>query len=205
MLISPSCAVARLDEEEEGKHVAHLAGVLEKLAGLSKEITFWSDPTKREVVSLLHVQAQQVEDLVECCRRTLALLYDAMFPLNPVPIGLASLLEKFGHGQEVSNFVRAQIAAGAELAQAFVRSRYPNVDFPAVATGPLTEGRNTTIMESHYKAVSDPPDKIADILIRRSEECRVAAEDCLDDPKGKGKKKKKSKKSRGQLNIGDFM
>ena len=107
MLIVPSCAVARLDEEEEGKRVAHLAGVLEKLAGLSKEITFWSDPTKREAVSLLQVRAQQVEDLVERCRRTLALLYNAMFPLNPVPIGLASLLEKFGHGQEVSNFVRA--------------------------------------------------------------------------------------------------
>ena len=91
------------------------------------------------------------------------------------------------------------------MALAFVRSRYPNVDFPAVATGPLTEGRNVTIMESHYKAVSDPADKIADILIRRSEECRSIAEDCLDDPKGKGKKKKKIKKSRGRLNISDLM
>ena len=141
---------------------------------------------------------------MERCRKTLALLYDVMFPLNPVHVGIGSLLEKFGHGQEVMSFVRAQIAAGAELALAFVRSRYPNVDFPAVATGPLTEGRNVTIMESHYKAVSDPADKITDILIQRSEECRVAAEDCLDDPKSKGKKKK-NKKSRGRLNIRDFM
>ena len=111
MLITLLCAVARLDEEEEGKRVAHLAGVLKKLSQMTDEITFWSDPMKREAVSLLQVRAQQVEDLVERCRRTLALLYDAMFPLNPVPVGLGSLLEKFGHGQEVMNFVRAQIAA----------------------------------------------------------------------------------------------
>ena len=133
------------------------------------------------------------------------LLYDVMFPLNPVPVGIGSLLGKFGHGQEVMNFVRAQIAAGAELALAFVRSRYPNVDFPAVATGPLSEGRKVTIMEGHYGAVKDPADKIADLLIRRSEECRGTPEDCLDDPKGKGKKKKKTKKSRGRLNISDLM
>ena len=205
MLISPSCAVACLDEEEEGKRIAHLAEVLRKLSEMSTEVTFWSDPVKCEAVSLLQVRAQQIEDLVERCRKTLALLYDAMFSLNPVPVGIGSLLEKFGHGQEVMNFVRAQIAAGDELVLAFIRSRYPNVDFPAVATGPLTEGRNVTIMKSLYKVVSDPADKIADILIRRSEECRSTAEDCLDDPKGKGKKKKKTKKSRGRLNIGDFM
>ena len=165
MLIAPSCTVARLDEEEEGKRVAHLAEVLNKLSQMSNEVTFWSDPMKREAISLLQVRAQRVEDLVERCRRTLALLYDAMFPLNPVPVGLGSLLEKFGHGQEVMNFVRAQIVAGAELAPAFVHSRYPNVNFPAVATGPLIEGRSVTIMESHYKAVSDPADKIADLFI----------------------------------------
>ena len=123
MLIVPSCAVARLDEEEEGKRVAHLAEVLKKLSQMSTEITFWSDPMKREAVSLLQVRAQQVEDLVERCRRTLALLYDAMFPLNPVPVGIGSLLGKFGHGQEVMNFVRAQITAGVKLARAFVRDR----------------------------------------------------------------------------------
>ena len=101
--------------------------------------------------------------------------------------------------------MRAQIAAGAELALAFVRSRYPDVDFPAVATGPLTEGRKVTIMEGHYRAMKDPADRIADLLIRRSEECRGNPEDCLDDPKGKGKKKQKNQKSRGRLNVGDFM
>ena len=91
------------------------------------------------------------------------------------------------------------------MALVFVRSRYPNVDFPAVAIGPLSEGRKVTIMEGHYGAVKDPADKIADLLIRRSEECRGNPEDCPVDPKGKGKKKKNNKKSRGRLNIADFM
>ena len=46
-------AVARLDEEEEGKRVAHLAEVLRKLSEMSSEISFWSDPTKREAIALL--------------------------------------------------------------------------------------------------------------------------------------------------------
>ena len=92
------------------------------------------------------------------------------------------------------------------MALAFVRSRYPNVDFPAVATGPLSEGRKVTIMESHYEAVKAPADKIADLLIQRSEECRGDVEDCPDDPKSKGKKKKKkTNKSRGRLKIEDLM
>ena len=105
MLIAPFLVVARLDEEEEGKRVAHLAKVLRKLSEMSTEITFWSDPPKRKDVALLQVRAQQIEDLVERCRITLERLYDAMFPLNPVPIGIGSLLEKFGHGQEVMNSV----------------------------------------------------------------------------------------------------
>ena len=48
-----------------------------------------------------------------------------MFPLNEVLVGLGLLLKKFGQGQEVMNSVRAQIAAGAEVVLAFVRSRYP--------------------------------------------------------------------------------
>ena len=177
LLTAPFLVVARLDEEEEGKRVAHLAEVLRKLSTLSNEITFWSDRPKCEAVALLQVRAQQIEDLVERCRSTLARLYDAMFPLNPVMVDIGSLLEKFGHGQEVMNSVRAQIAAGAEVALAFVRSRYPAVDFAAVATGPLSEGRKVAIMESHYEAVKAPADKIADLLLQRSEECKGTAED----------------------------
>jgi hypothetical protein len=128
-----------------------------------------------------------------------------MFPLNEVLVGIGPLLKKFGQGQEVMNSVRAQIAAGAEVALAFVRSRYPNIDFAAVADGPVAEGRKVALMEGHYAAVKVPADRIAELLVQRSEECRGAAEDCSDDPKGKGKKKKKNKKGRGRLKIEDLM
>ena len=205
LLMIRTFVVAQLDEEEEGKRVAHLVEVLVKLSQMSDEVSFWSDPLKREAVALLQVRAQQIEDLVEGCRSTLARLYDAMFPLNEVLVGLGPLLKKFGQGQEVMNSVRAQIAAGAEVALAFVRSRYPHVDFAAVADGPTAEGRRVTLMQRHYDAVKVPADKIAEMLIKRSEECRGDAEDCPDDPKGKGKKKKKNKKGRGQLKIDEFM
>ena len=39
-LTVPFLVVARLDEEEEGKRVAHLSEVLRKLSTLSNEITF---------------------------------------------------------------------------------------------------------------------------------------------------------------------
>ena len=60
-------------------------------------------------------------------------------------------------------------------------------------------------MESHYEAVKAPADKIVNLLLQRSEECRGTVEDCPDDPKGKGKKKKNNKKGHGRLKIEDLM
>ena len=53
LLTAPFLVVARLDEDEEGKRVAHLSEELRKLSALSNEITFWSDRPKREAVALL--------------------------------------------------------------------------------------------------------------------------------------------------------
>ena len=103
------------------------------------------------------------------------------------------------------NSVRAQIAARPKVALVFVRSRYPNIDFAAVADGPAAEGRKVALMEGHYAAVKASADRIAELLVQRSEECRGAAEDCFDDPKGKGKRKKKNKKGRGRLKTEDLM
>ena len=69
-----------------------------------------------------------------------------MFPLNPFPVGLSALLDRFNYGKDVSGFVRAQIVAGAELAFAFVRSHYPKVDFAAVVNGPLIRPICITIL-----------------------------------------------------------
>jgi hypothetical protein len=47
-------------------------------------------------------------------------------------------------------------------------------------------------------------ERIADLLIKRSEECKAADEGTSEDPKGKKKKKKKNR-GRGRLNVDDFL
>ena len=163
-------------------------------------MTLWSDP---EAVTRLQDHIRQVEDLVERCRGALALLHDSMFPLNPLPVGLAALLEKFNYGKDIKGFVHAQIVAGAELALAFVRSHHPNVNFVAVAKGPPPGRRKVTFMQGHYEAVGRLAHAIADLLIKESEIIKEKSDEPQDDKKGK--KKKEGKKKKPRLEILDFM
>ena len=63
----------------------------------------------------------------------------------------------------------------------------------AVATGPLPEGSGVTAMGDHYEAVRGSADKIADILIQRSGECRDRHSDLPEGSKRKGKIPRKNK------------
>ena len=130
-----------------------------------------------------------------------------MFPLNPLPVGLVALLESFRYGKDISGLVRSQIVAGAELALTFVRSHYPKVDFAKVATGPPVGKRQITMMQVHYNAIREFAHKIADLLIKRSDEMKERTGESQGDKKGKGKKKdpKKGSKRGGRLEILDFM
>ena len=60
-----SFAVARLDEAEENKRVADRVEALRNIAELSDAVTLWSDPAKREAITLLQDRIRQVEDLAE--------------------------------------------------------------------------------------------------------------------------------------------
>ena len=91
-MFSQLFAVARLDEAEENKRVGDRVEALRKLADLSDVETLWSDLAKREAITLLQDRIRQVEDLIERCGCALAQLHDAMFPLNPMPVGLVALL-----------------------------------------------------------------------------------------------------------------
>ena len=173
---------------------------LRKIASLSDVATIWSDPVKRQAIVLLQDRIRQVEDLVERCRAALASLYDSMFLLNPLPVGLTALLEKFQYWKDIKGFVRAQLVAGAEVALALVRSHHPNVDFETVSDGPPRgPSRTRTAMQGHYDAVGGPARKIADLLEKES----AQPNEEFDEPyieKKKGKKKKKKSK----IEILDF-
>ena len=176
---------------------------MRRVAELSDAATLWHDPVKCQAVVLLQDRIRQVENLVERCRAALASLYDSMFPLNPLPVGLAALLEKFNYGKNIKNFVRAQLVAGAEVALAFVRSHHPNVDFAAVAKGPPPGWRKRTFMQGHYDAVECSANEIADLLVKESDESKEQPDEPQDDRKGK--KKKGGKKKKPRLEILDFM
>jgi hypothetical protein len=140
---------------EELAKVADRVEALRDIAELSDAVTLWSDPIKREAITLLQDRIRQVEDLAERCRGAFAQLHDAMFPLNPLPVGLVALLNSFRYGKDISMFAHSQIVAGAELALAFVRSHYKKTDFSKVATGPPVGKRKVTMMQVHYNAVKD--------------------------------------------------
>ena len=202
-----SFAVARANEAEENKRVADRVEALRNIAELSDAVTLWSDPIKREAITLLQDRIRQVEDLAERCRGAFVQLHDAMFPLNPLPVGLVALLNSFRYGKDISMFAHSQIVAGAELALAFVRSHYKKTDFAKVATGPPVGKRKVTMMQVHYNAVKDAANKIADLLIKRSDETKERTDDPQSDRKGKGPRKdsKKASKKGGRLEILDFM
>ena len=104
-------------------------------------------------------------------------------------------------------FARSQIVAGAELALAFVRSHYKKTNFSKVATGPPVGKRQVTMMQVHYNAVKDAANKIADLLIKRSDETKEWTDESQSDKKGKGPKKdsKRGSKKGGRLEILDLM
>ena len=99
------CAGIRLDPGTEARHVRNR---LNTLCDVASRVTpsFWSDRAKGYVLAMLQDRVNQVGEFVECCRSALALVHDALFPLNPAPQGLAALMQKFCRGEAIHDFVR---------------------------------------------------------------------------------------------------
>ena len=54
--------------------------------------SFWSDPSRGRVLAVLQDRISQVTSFAGACRSTLALVYKALFPLDPQPQGLGPLM-----------------------------------------------------------------------------------------------------------------
>jgi hypothetical protein len=63
-------------------------------------------------LTLLQDRIAQAGVLAETSRSALALVHQAMFPLNDQPKGLPALLDRFENGNVVYSFVRRTCAAG---------------------------------------------------------------------------------------------
>jgi hypothetical protein len=66
---------------------------------------FWVDRSKALKLTILQDRIAQAGILAETSRSALALVHEAMFPLNNQPEGLPALLDRFENGDAVYSFV----------------------------------------------------------------------------------------------------
>jgi hypothetical protein len=133
---------------------------------------FWADRSKAMKLTLLQDRIAQAGVLAETSRGALALVYEAMFPLNKQPEGLPALLERFENGSAVYSFVREHLRSGAVVARAFVHAHYPEVDLELLKTPPPSPSGRFD-MERHCAACRGTADCIARQIITESDRQRA--------------------------------
>jgi hypothetical protein len=134
--------------------------------------SFWADRSKALKLTILHDRITQAGILAETSRSALALVHEAMFPLNNQPEGLPVLLDRFENGDAVYSFVREHLRCVALVALSFVRVHYPKIDLELLKTLPPTPSGRVD-MEPHYAACKATADCIARQIITESDRQRV--------------------------------
>jgi hypothetical protein len=86
---------------------------------------FWADCSKAEKLTVLQDRISEAGALAETCCAALAIVHQAMFPLNDQPDGLPALLRRFENGKAIYRFVREHLRCGALVALSFMRVHYP--------------------------------------------------------------------------------
>jgi hypothetical protein len=71
-------------------------------------------------LTVLQDRVSQAGELAETSRAALALVHQAMFPLNDQPDSLSALLGRFENGEAVYHFIREHLRCGALVALSFV-------------------------------------------------------------------------------------
>jgi hypothetical protein len=97
-----------LDANAENQRVDVRSNTLIKLA-LDHGSNFWSTPDRTRQIVRFQDRAGQVQQYLDFCTRTLAMVYNAMFPRNIQPKTLPELMNKFKNAQQIHGFVRAQL------------------------------------------------------------------------------------------------
>jgi hypothetical protein len=133
---------------------------------------FWADRSKAMKLTILQDRIAQAGVLAETSRAALALVHEAMFPLNNQPDGLPVLLDHFENGDALYRFVREHLRCGALVALSFVRAHYPEVDLELLKMLlPTPSGR--VDMDDHYAACRKTANCIARQIITESDHQRA--------------------------------
>jgi hypothetical protein len=156
-----------LDSEAEARRVnAHIRAA-QTHANLIAD-SFWADQSKALKLMILQDRITQAGIMAETSRSALALVHEAMFPLNRQPEGLPALLDRFENGDAVYSFIREHLRCGALVALSFVRVHYPEVDLELLKTLPPTPSGRVD-MDPHYAACKATADCIARQIITESD------------------------------------
>jgi hypothetical protein len=129
---------------------------------------FWADQSKAMKLTILQDRISQARVLAETSCTTLALVHEAMFPLNNQPDNLPALLGCFKNGDAIYHFVREHLRCGALVALSFVRAHYPEVDLELVKMLPPTPSGRVD-MDALYAACRQTADCIARQIITESD------------------------------------
>jgi hypothetical protein len=167
LLIADACT----DSQAEARRVnAHLRAA-QSHANLVAD-NFWSNRSKAMKLTVLQDRISQAGELAETSRAALALVHQAMFPLNDQPDGLSALLGRFKNGEAIYRFIREHLRCGTLVALSFVRVRYPEVDMDLVKMLPPTPSGRVE-MDAYYSACRQATDCIAGQIIIKSDHQRA--------------------------------
>jgi hypothetical protein len=123
-------------------------------------------------LTILQDRIAQAGVLAETSRAALALVHEAMFPLNNQPNGLPALLDRFENGDAIYRFVREHLRCGALVALSFVQAHYPEVNLELVKMLPPTPSGRVN-MDALYAVCRQTADCIAKQIITESDHQRT--------------------------------
>jgi hypothetical protein len=171
MIFLPFPADVCLDSEAEARRVnTHLRAVQTHANSIADN--FWADRSKVMKLTILQDRIAQAGVLTETSRAALALVHEAMFPLNNQPDGLPALLDRFKNGDAIYRFVREHPRCGALVALSFVCTHYPEVDLELVKMLPPSPSGRVD-MDVLYAACRETADCIARQIITESDRQRA--------------------------------
>jgi hypothetical protein len=123
-------------------------------------------------LTILQDWIAQARVLAKMSRAALALVHEAIFPLNNQPEGLPALLDRFENDDAIYHFFCEHLCCGALVALSFMHAHYPKINLELLKTLPPTPSGRVD-MDHHYAACRDTDDCIARQIITESDRQRV--------------------------------
>ena len=97
---------SQIDAKAEEARVNARVEVLMRISA-EANVDFWSDERRCRAIVQFEDRATQARELINFCRSSLAMAYNAMFPRNPQPETFAALMELFKDTKNIHRFIKA--------------------------------------------------------------------------------------------------